>query len=143
MVESTKRGKSGSDSITTSAKEDKKIAATLQGDDIGKLLSEISDDDTEEPDSQELSREEEESANEQDSGDILSDPNILAELGDDPVRLYLKEIGEIDLLETDHEFWLAAQIETARRVDALTRGHHWLVRGARFSAASISPSLMS
>lgn len=99
------------------------ISPFLSKDDVDNLLEEMSEEETEEPDIQALSREEEEAAQEAETGDIFSDPNILAELGDDPVRLYLKEIGEIDLLETDHEFWLAAQIEAARHVEALTRGY--------------------
>jgi len=38
------------------------------------------------------------------------------ELSDDPVRLYLKEIGDIDLLTADQEFWLSTQLEADRRV---------------------------
>ena len=30
---------------------------------------------------------------------------------DDPVRLYLREIGRIDLLEADHEFWLSGRMK--------------------------------
>ncbi len=30
---------------------------------------------------------------------------------DDPVRLYLREIGRIDLLEADHEFWLSSRMK--------------------------------
>jgi RNA polymerase primary sigma factor len=37
--------------------------------------------------------------------------------GDDPVKLYLKEIGRVDLLDVDHEFWLSAQIEAIRVLD--------------------------
>jgi RNA polymerase primary sigma factor len=55
--------------------------------------------------------------------DLLDDPSLFLELGEDPVRLYLKEIGGIDLLDPDREFWLATQIEAARRVDSLTRQH--------------------
>ncbi len=29
----------------------------------------------------------------------------------DPVRLYLLEIGRIELLNPDHEFWLAARLK--------------------------------
>jgi RNA polymerase primary sigma factor len=53
----------------------------------------------------------------------LFKPAIDAEFGEDPVRLYLREIGEIELLNVDHEFWLATRIEAARRVDVLSRGH--------------------
>ncbi len=86
----------------------------------------------EEPDPQVLAREAEEI--EQDEPlDLLKDPRLVAELGEDPVRLYLKEIGEIDLLETDHEFWLAARIEAARRVDTLNKGHPLARRGGTYS----------
>ena len=30
---------------------------------------------------------------------------------DDPVRLYLREIGRIDLLSADHEFWLSSRMK--------------------------------
>ena len=36
-------------------------------------------------------------------------------LSEDPVRLYLKEIGQIHLLDADSEFRLAARIEAERR----------------------------
>jgi len=41
------------------------------------------------------------------------------ELADDPVRLYLKEIGRVELLGPDQELWLALRMEAARRVDLL------------------------
>ncbi len=39
-----------------------------------------------------------------------------ADLGDDPVRLYLKEIGRVNLLDSDLEFWLAARVESTREL---------------------------
>jgi len=54
---------------------------------------------------------------------VLDNPTLLVELSEDPVRLYLKEIGEIDLLDTDREFWLSTQLEAARRIEQLSRGH--------------------
>jgi RNA polymerase primary sigma factor len=51
--------------------------------------------------------------------EILEDPSIALELSEDPVRLYLKEIGQIHLLDADSEFRLAARIEAQVRVDAL------------------------
>jgi RNA polymerase primary sigma factor len=59
----------------------------------------------------------------EDNTDLLHDPRVIAELGEDPVRLYLKEIGSIDLLEADQEFWLAARLEAGRRLDVLSRQH--------------------
>ncbi len=50
-------------------------------------------------------------------------PALTSDLGEDPVRLYLKEIGQINLLDTDHEFRLAARIESARWVDTINRSH--------------------
>lgn len=55
--------------------------------------------------------------------DLLKDPRVLAELGEDPVRLYLKEIGNIELLESDQEFWLATRLDAGRRLEALARQH--------------------
>lgn len=52
-----------------------------------------------------------------------SDPALIMEFSEDPVRLYLKEIGNIELLNTDQEFWLSTQIEATRRIDLLVKGH--------------------
>ncbi|OQY93035.1 MAG: hypothetical protein B6D39_03885 [Anaerolineae bacterium UTCFX2] len=54
---------------------------------------------------------------------LLQDPKIYSEINEDPVRLYLKEIGNIDLLKLDQEFWLATRLEAARRLEALNRRH--------------------
>ncbi len=53
--------------------------------------------------------------------EILEDPSIAVELSEDPVRLYLKEIGQIHLLDADSEFRLAARIDAERRVEALEK----------------------
>ena len=65
---------------------------------------------------------------------------LAGDLGEDPVRLYLKEIGEIELLSSDCEFWLAARIEAPRREEALLRGHP-LARSGRDYALSIYKAL--
>ena len=54
--------------------------------------------------------------------EILEDPAIAVELSEDPVRLYLKEIGQIHLLDADSEFRLAARIEAERRLDQTVQG---------------------
>ena len=50
----------------------------------------------EEPSSDELSQIEEE----------FSEPSILKDLVDDPVRMYLREIGQVDLVKPHQEEWL-------------------------------------
>ncbi len=49
--------------------------------------------------------------------EILEDPTIALELSEDPVRLYLKEIGQIHLLDADSEFRLAVRIEALVRIE--------------------------
>jgi RNA polymerase primary sigma factor len=44
----------------------------------------------------------------------LRSPEIIAELAEDPVRLYLSEIGQVKLLDSDSEFRLATLIEANR-----------------------------
>ena len=57
--------------------------------------------------------------------EVIDDPieilesAISGDLSEDPVRLYLKEIGRIDLLDADSEFRLAARIEAERLLDQI------------------------
>jgi RNA polymerase primary sigma factor len=57
--------------------------------------------------------------------DLLEDEGVLgarpvpgAEFTEDPVRLYLREIGEVKLLDSDGEFRLATQLEAKRQLAA-------------------------
>jgi RNA polymerase primary sigma factor len=52
---------------------------------------------------------------------ILEDPSLAVELSEDPVRLYLKEIGQINLLDADSEFRLSARIEAEHMVDIISK----------------------
>ncbi len=61
--------------------------------------------------------------------DILSTTSGIVELGDDPVRLYLKDIGSIELLDVNHEFWLAARMAAIRRLDVIGRQHPTASKG--------------
>ncbi len=51
----------------------------------------------------------------------IKSPEIAAELSEDPVRLYLREIGQVKLLDADSEFRLATMIEASRLVNAFRR----------------------
>jgi RNA polymerase primary sigma factor len=79
----------------------------------------------EEPDDSVLAQEEPEleSLVKEEPLEILDNPSLVMELSEDPVRLYLKEIGGIDLLDTDREFWLASRLDTVRRIEVISRGH--------------------
>jgi len=51
----------------------------------------------------------------------LKNPEVAAELAEDPVRLYLREIGQVKLLDSDSEFRLATMIEANRLIVSLRR----------------------
>jgi RNA polymerase primary sigma factor len=76
----------------------------------------LNSDEVGDPDIGVLAQQEEE--NLEDETLNLANPHILAELSDDPVRLYLREIGEVKLLDSDSEFRLATIIEAHRLVNS-------------------------
>ncbi len=43
----------------------------------------------------------------------------LGALTDDPVRMYLKEIGQVQLLDNNREMWLSAEMAAARLLEAI------------------------
>lgn len=111
-------------------------------DKVGDLLKEIkSTQDIDEPDNETLALEAKEldKIAKEEPLEVLDRPDIVMELGEDPVRLYLREIGGIDLLDTNREFWLATQIEAPRRIDLLTRGHPIVRRGSEGREQRIVP----
>jgi RNA polymerase primary sigma factor len=101
------------------------VEATFPIDQVKEALTESGFESEGEPDEDTILREEKDLRNliTEKPADLLEDPKMAVELSDDPVRLYLKEIGSIDLLVPDQEFWLATQMEASRRVNSLTRQH--------------------
>jgi RNA polymerase primary sigma factor len=69
------------------------------------------------PDASVLAQQEDELDDELD----LKSPEVAAELAEDPVRLYLREIGQVKLLDSDSEFRLATMIEANRLIVSLRR----------------------
>ena len=123
---------SGSDdSHREIADEQEDSSESIPLDRVDDLLSEARLNEEGEPDQDELSREEQdlENFNKEEPTDLLDNPSLLIELNEDPVRLYLKEIGGIDLLNTDQEFWLSSRMEAARRIESLARQHPIAKRG--------------
>ena len=119
--------------------EDLEASDALPLDDLDDLLSEedqlLTGEDIDE-DSLALEDEDIELLAKEETLEILRDPRLISEINEDPVRLYLKEIGSIGLLSSDQEFWLATRLEAARRLDYLSRQHP-LVRNS--ADASKSP----
>ncbi len=107
------------------------VNAALPMQEVEEVLSKSGLDEQGEPDEDALSREEQdlEKIKKEKPADILEDPKMAVELSDDPVRLYLKEIGGIDLLNPDQEFWLATQMDASRRVESLKRQHPLIRKG--------------
>jgi RNA polymerase primary sigma factor len=59
----------------------------------------------------------------------ISPAEVAAELSEDPVRLYLREIGQVKLLDSDSEFRLATIIEARRLI--LTLGRRKIGKAAK------------
>lgn len=68
---------------------------------------------------QEIVESGEESASSEQEAVELEENQIAIEISDDPVRLYLKEIGRVDLLESDQEFWLAIRMDAYKKIQLL------------------------
>ena len=67
-------------------------------------------------------------------------PEIMAGLSDDPVRLYLREIGQVKVLSSDEEFSISTIIEAMRLVDMFR--HHPVGKGVS-SAMGIYHGLLT
>jgi RNA polymerase primary sigma factor len=51
---------------------------------------------------------------------VRKEIKVTVDSGDDPVKLYLKEIGRVDLLKIQHEFWLATLIESIKYFEKIS-----------------------
>jgi RNA polymerase primary sigma factor len=98
------------------------VAQQDSGEDVEDLLDDEDEVDEEEPFSVEES-EDLEKIIQDESVDFGEHVGMLGDMSEDPVRLYLKEIGAIQLLDSDREFWLATRLEAGQRITALSRGH--------------------
>jgi RNA polymerase primary sigma factor len=69
----------------------------------------------------EISEEDLEALEEENAGEDSDGDQVLEgiELSDDPVRMYLREIGQVNLLSPDQETWLAVQILAHRHIAAV------------------------
>src|SRR3990172_6563465 len=70
---------------------------------------------------EEVGEEELETLEDESLGEEIEGEEVLEtiELADDPVRMYLREIGQVHLLNADQETWLAARLLALRRARAL------------------------
>lgn len=68
------------------------------------------------------------------SNELLTNPVIVNEISEDPVRLYLKEIGQIDLLKAESEFRLATRNEAKKRLDWLMDREGEIIEGKQVQA---------
>ena len=74
---------------------------------------ELEVEDVVEPDEGSLAQQDDDLLEEDPLADLPRSPELAAELAEDPVRLYLREIGQVKLLDSDSEFRLATRIEAA------------------------------
>ena len=84
---------------------------------------ELGVDDIVEPDENSLAAQDEELV-EDDPLSLPRTPELATELAEDPVRLYLSDIGQVKLLDTDSEFRLATRIEAKRLMQTYMQRPH-------------------
>ena len=107
------------DELMEAAQGDSPIDEELAAEDVDLNNEDV--DELGEPDDDSLAQQDEELEDDDDILDIKKTPQLAAELSEDPVRLYLREIGQVKLLDSDSEFRLATLIEADRLIAAFLR----------------------
>jgi len=116
--EKRKAGKKPHPSVIHRVPLDEAVVDDNETESNGLAVLDLVGDDEGDPDVTALAQEEE--LLEEEELDLKS-PDLVAELSEDPVRLYLREIGQVKLLDADSEFRLATMIEANRLVNAFRR----------------------
>ena len=114
MSKGSKRSPKDNQKNPTTAEDEVLVEATLKGEDIAQEV--VGDSTDEEPAVKESSPDG--SPPEKESVELEEIP-IAVEISDDPVRLYLKEIGRVELLEADQELWLAVRMDAYKKLQLL------------------------
>ena len=94
-------------------------------------LSIVEDDDTQPENASESAAEEEdeEEVEAQVVNAMAAAQEVMPRMESDPIRLYFNDIGKVDLLGVDQEFWLSARMLAVRRLDIIGRQHPIARRG--------------
>lgn len=114
MSKGSKRSPKDNQKNPTTAEDEVLVEATLKGEDLAQEV--VGDSTDEEPAVKESSPDG--SPPEKESVELEEIP-IAVEISDDPVRLYLKEIGRVELLEADQELWLAVRMDAYKKLQLL------------------------
>jgi len=117
-----------SDPAPRLAKEKAKPLLALDDDLLDGAVDEVDNgfelevEDAVEPDESSLAQQED--LADDDPLDLPRIPELAVEMADDPVRLYLREIGQVKLLDSDSEFRLATRIEAERMIHTYIQRPH-------------------
>jgi RNA polymerase primary sigma factor len=99
-----------------------KASGLVDIDDLDENEDEFDDDDLEDADdlNDDLDENDDDDDDEEDDDDDDSTRVETISMADDPVRMYLKEIGQVPLLDSNQEIWLSVQMASERLLQELT-----------------------
>jgi RNA polymerase primary sigma factor len=130
MSNGSKRSSKDNQKNPAAAEDEILVEATLEGEDLAQEV--LGDSTDEKPELKESSSKS--SPPEEESIELEEIP--ILEMSDDPVRLYLKEIGRVELLEVDQELWLAVRMDAYKKLQLLRTN-----RPARQSNVSVDTAV--